>query len=84
VAETLISRGDQYAPFDALISQPDPSNPWVTDNQEYWETEKCRTDVALRRVQKWSFSLLELIKDPAGHEQFEKFLEREFSKENLK
>ena len=37
-----------------------------------------------RRVKKWSYSIAELLKDPAGREQFEKFLEREFSRENLK
>jgi hypothetical protein len=41
-------------------------------------------DVPCRRVRRWAFSLKELLKDGAGREQFIKFLEKEFSAENLK
>uniref|UniRef100_A0A8K9XXL6 Regulator of G protein signaling 6 n=1 Tax=Oncorhynchus mykiss TaxID=8022 RepID=A0A8K9XXL6_ONCMY len=36
-----------------------------------------------QRVRKWGFSLEEALKDPAGRDQFLKFLESEFSSENL-
>uniref|UniRef100_A0AAY4BGH8 Regulator of G-protein signaling 6 n=1 Tax=Denticeps clupeoides TaxID=299321 RepID=A0AAY4BGH8_9TELE len=36
------------------------------------------------RVKKWGFSLDEALRDPAGREQFLKFLESEFSSENLR
>uniref|UniRef100_A0A8D3BDD2 Regulator of G protein signaling 6 n=1 Tax=Scophthalmus maximus TaxID=52904 RepID=A0A8D3BDD2_SCOMX len=36
------------------------------------------------RVKKWGFSLEEALKDPAGQELFLKFLESEFSSENLR
>jgi regulator of G-protein signaling len=38
----------------------------------------------MKRVKRWSFSLRELLIDPAGREQFKKFLDKEFSGENLK
>lgn len=41
-------------------------------------------EVSLKRVKRWGFSLRELLKDPAGREQFAKFLDKEFSGENLK
>lgn len=41
-------------------------------------------DVPLRRVKRWGFDLRELLNDPIGHEQFTKFLEKEYSGENLK
>lgn len=41
-------------------------------------------DIPLRRVKRWSFSLRELLHDPIGREQFTKFLEKEYSSENLK
>jgi hypothetical protein len=41
-------------------------------------------DVPCRRVRRWAFSLKELLKDMAGREQFIKFLDKEFSAENLK
>lgn len=43
-----------------------------------------RKDISLKRVKRWSFSLRELLNDPIGREQFSKFLDKEFSGENLK
>lgn len=37
-----------------------------------------------QRVKKWGFSLEEALKDPAGQDLFLKFLESEFSSENLR
>ncbi|KAJ0008910.1 hypothetical protein NQD34_016325 [Periophthalmus magnuspinnatus] len=37
-----------------------------------------------QRVKKWGFSLEEALKDPAGRDMFLKFLESEFSSENLR
>lgn len=49
-----------------------------------WDTEKICKDVPLNRVKRWSFSLRELLKDPTGRDQFTRFLEKEYSGENLK
>lgn len=38
----------------------------------------------MRHVKRWGFSLRELLNDPVGREQFTKFLEKEYSGENLK
>lgn len=43
-----------------------------------------RKEVTVRRIKRWAFSLKELLADPAGKEHFTKFLEKEFSCENLK
>ena len=32
---------------------------------------------------RWAFSILDLLKDPAGLDEFHKFLQKEFSAENL-
>lgn len=37
-----------------------------------------------QRVKKWGFSLEEALKDPTGQDLFLKFLESEFSSENLR
>lgn len=37
-----------------------------------------------QRVKRWGFSLEEALKDPVGRDQFLKFLESEFSSENLR
>lgn len=36
------------------------------------------------RVRRWGFRIDEVLKDPIGREQFLKFLESEFSSENLR
>lgn len=43
-----------------------------------------RKEVSTRRVKRWAFGLQELLQDPVGREQFIRFLEKEFSSENLK
>jgi len=30
---------EQYSEFDAFITLPEPSNPWISDNIEFWEQE---------------------------------------------
>ncbi|KAL8572002.1 hypothetical protein ACOMHN_057685 [Nucella lapillus] len=41
-------------------------------------------EIPQRRVKRWAFSIEELLDDPAGRDQFTKFLDKEFSGENLK
>jgi len=47
----------------------------------FWHHSK---EVPVRRVKRWAFSLRELLNDGIGREQFTKFLEKEYSGENLK
>lgn len=84
VAEAYITFYDQWSEYDPFITLPEPSNPWSTDSTDFWEMERQTRDVPCRRVRRWAFSLKELLKDPAGREQFIKFLEKEFSAENIK
>jgi regulator of G-protein signaling len=44
----------------------------------------CRKDIPQRRVRRWGFSIHELLKDPSGRELFRRFLEKEYSSENLR
>ena len=41
-------------------------------------------DPSQQRVKRWGFSMEEALKDPVGRDQFLKFLESEFSSENLR
>ncbi|XP_022247561.1 regulator of G-protein signaling 7-like isoform X2 [Limulus polyphemus] len=83
VGESYVSYFEQYQEYDPFLTPPEPSSPWVSDSPEFWEVEKQTKEVPPRRVRRWAFSLQELLKDPAGREQFIKFLEKEFSAENL-
>ncbi|XP_070075261.1 regulator of G-protein signaling 7 isoform X1 [Drosophila takahashii] len=84
-AEALVAYYDQYNEFDYFITSPELPNPWQTDSTEMWDTEKNSSkEVPVRRVKRWAFSLRELLNDAIGREQFTKFLEKEYSGENLK
>ncbi|XP_052872399.1 regulator of G-protein signaling 7-like isoform X1 [Anopheles cruzii] len=84
VAESYISYFEQYNEYDSFLTPPDQPNPWITDNTEIWDADRTAKDVSLKRVKRWGFSLRELLNDPVGREQFSKFLDKEFSGENLK
>ncbi|XP_050095141.1 regulator of G-protein signaling 7-like [Anopheles aquasalis] len=84
VAESYISYFEQYNEYDSFLTPPDQPNPWITDNTEMWDADRTAKDVSLKRVKRWGFSLRELLNDPVGREQFSKFLDKEFSGENLK
>ncbi|KAG8178672.1 hypothetical protein JTE90_025594 [Oedothorax gibbosus] len=83
VGESFVHYFEQYQEYDPFLTQPEHSNPWISDSPEAWEVEKQTKEVSARRVKKWAFSLQELLKDPAGREQFYRFLDKEFSAENL-
>ncbi|KAL2098607.1 hypothetical protein ACEWY4_005087 [Coilia grayii] len=83
VADSLMGYTEQFMEYDPFVTPPEPSNPWLSDDTSFWEVEASR-DPNQHRVKKWSFSLEEALKDPVGRDQFLKFLESEFSSENLR
>uniref|UniRef100_A0A671W7L3 Regulator of G protein signaling 6 n=1 Tax=Sparus aurata TaxID=8175 RepID=A0A671W7L3_SPAAU len=83
VADSLMSYTEQFMEYDPFVAAIEPSNPWLSDDTAFWDLEASR-DPSQQRVKKWGFSLEEALKDPAGRDQFLKFLESEFSSENLR
>ncbi|XP_011500777.1 PREDICTED: regulator of G-protein signaling 7 [Ceratosolen solmsi marchali] len=84
VADALMGYFEQYAEYDPFFTLPEYPNPWVSDSLEMWEQDKLPKEVSVRRVKRWAFSLQELLQDPVGRDQFIRFLDKEFSGENLK
>ncbi|XP_046452912.1 regulator of G-protein signaling 7-like isoform X1 [Daphnia pulex] len=84
VAESYISFYEQYVEYDPFVTCTEPLNPWISDTLDFWDQDKSGKEIQLKRVRRWAFSLQELLKDPVGKEHFTKFLEKEFSSENLK
>lgn len=84
IAEAYIIYYEQYMEYDPFFMQPESSNPWITDNSELWEQESVPKEASVRRVKRWAFSLQEVLADPLGRQHFMRFLEKEFSSENLK
>ncbi|XP_019953217.1 regulator of G-protein signaling 6-like [Paralichthys olivaceus] len=83
VADSLITYTEQYMEYDPFVTATEPSNPWTSDDPSSWDLEASK-EPSQPRVKKWGFSLEEALKDPAGQELFLKFLESEFSSENLR
>ncbi|KAM9382675.1 regulator of G-protein signaling 7 isoform 12-T12 [Phaethornis superciliosus] len=83
VAESLLAYTEQYVEYDPFLVPPDPSNPWISDDTTFWELETSK-EPGQQRVKRWGFGMDEALKDPVGREQFLKFLESEFSSENLR
>ncbi|XP_048457304.1 regulator of G-protein signaling 7-like [Rhincodon typus] len=80
---SLIGYAEQYMEFDPFLITPEPSNPWISDDISFWELEASKEPYA-QRVKRWGFCIDEVLKDLVGREQFLKFVESEFSSENLR
>ncbi|XP_014672984.1 PREDICTED: regulator of G-protein signaling 7-like [Priapulus caudatus] len=83
-ADGYINYFEQYAEYDSFLCTADPLNPWISDTTEYWDCDKNVRDLPPKRVKRWAFSLAELMSDPSGRDLFAKFLDKEFSGENLR
>ncbi|XP_075238884.1 regulator of G-protein signaling 7-like isoform X2 [Convolutriloba macropyga] len=83
VADFLIQSCEQYREYDPMLTPAEPSNPWISEETTFWDLEKNTKDYSTRRVKRWAFSIDEVLRDPAGKEQFAKFLAKEYSIENL-
>ncbi|XP_069321192.1 regulator of G-protein signaling 6 [Eulemur rufifrons] len=83
VAESLIAYTEQYVEYDPLITPAEPSNPWISDDVTLWDIEMSK-EPSQQRVKRWGFSFDEVLKDQVGRDQFLRFLESEFSSENLR
>ncbi|XP_006760786.1 PREDICTED: regulator of G-protein signaling 6 isoform X3 [Myotis davidii] len=83
VAESLIAYTEQYVEYDPMVTPAEPSNPWISDDVTLWDIEMSK-EPSQHRVKRWGFSFDEMLKDQVGRDQFLRFLESEFSSENLR
>ncbi|XP_078082194.1 regulator of G-protein signaling 9b [Mustelus asterias] len=80
----IVKYCEQYFTHDPIMSGCLPSNPWLTDDTTFWELNTPIVDNPTKlRVERWTFSFTELMRDPKGRQNFELFLRKEFSGENL-
>uniref|UniRef100_A0A3Q3RK98 Regulator of G protein signaling 9a n=1 Tax=Mastacembelus armatus TaxID=205130 RepID=A0A3Q3RK98_9TELE len=83
-SKLLVKYITTYKNHDSFLAPCLPSNPWQTDNDTYWTLNMRRVEVPTKmRVERWSFSLFELLSDLRGRDDFKLFLKKEFSGENL-
>uniref|UniRef100_A0AC35UIR0 RGS domain-containing protein n=1 Tax=Rhabditophanes sp. KR3021 TaxID=114890 RepID=A0AC35UIR0_9BILA len=69
------------SPADSFASQP---NPWISDTVDFWQHDKITGDISTRRLKLWEECYEELLSDPLGRETLQKFLDKEYSGENLR
>lgn len=75
---------EQYQNHDPIMQGCLPSNPWISDDTAHWTTNAETVPTPTRlRVERWSFSFMELLNDSMGRREFMTYLEKEFSAENL-
>ncbi|OWK58264.1 Regulator of G-protein signaling 9 [Lonchura striata] len=103
----VVKYSEQFLSNDPILSGCLPSNPWISDDPEFWDLNAklyvfllfCqpmvysdlyadrnqeRVEVPTKmRVERWAFNFSELIRDPKGRQNFQIFLKKEFSGENL-
>ncbi|KAM9119183.1 regulator of G-protein signaling 9 isoform 3-T4 [Pangshura tecta] len=80
----LVKYSEQFLSNDPIMSGCLPSNPWITDDSEFWELNAKLVEIPTRmRVERWAFNFNELMRDPKGRQNFQLFLKKEFSGENL-
>uniref|UniRef100_A0A0N5B0M6 RGS domain-containing protein n=1 Tax=Syphacia muris TaxID=451379 RepID=A0A0N5B0M6_9BILA len=97
VVESLLQYYEQRRIFDPFLTPPgsladpfqSPPNPWISDTVDFWQHDKMKVilltgEVSMRRLKLWAESFEELLSDEAGREILEKFLDKEYSGENLR
>ncbi|KAF7637978.1 hypothetical protein Mgra_00002681 [Meloidogyne graminicola] len=92
LAESYLQYYEHRVLFDAFIIQmgspTDPfqgqADPWISDTVDLWQHDKITGDISTRRLKLWEESFDELLIDPVGRETLQKFLDKEYSGENLR
>ncbi|XP_020662101.3 regulator of G-protein signaling 9 [Pogona vitticeps] len=80
----LVKYSDQFCSNDPIISGCLPNNPWVSDDVDFWELNAKLVETPTKaRVERWALNFSELMRDPKGRQNFQLFLKKEFSGENL-
>ncbi|XP_029172159.1 regulator of G-protein signaling 11-like isoform X8 [Nylanderia fulva] len=83
--ENLKSYFNTYVEYDPMFVQPQPSNPWITDDHTFWQLNSSLVDVPTeKRVKRWALSMEELMSDPTGLQEFTSYLRKEYSHENIR
>ncbi|XP_076674340.1 uncharacterized protein LOC143372209 isoform X2 [Andrena cerasifolii] len=83
--ESLKSYFETYVEYDPMFVQPQPSNPWITDDQTFWQLNNSLVEIPTeKRVKRWALSMEELMSDPTGLQEFTNYLRKEYSHENIR
>lgn len=79
-AKILIYRATVWEPMDVLCGKSTLDNPWRSADTDM---EPDHEIMSTRRAKTWAGGFRDLLNDPLGVEEFTKFLDKDFSAENL-
>lgn len=85
--DIFIQRNNQYLEYDPFLDPlaTQPSNPWLSDDPTFWDINRELVDIpTVTRLKKWALSFDDLLKDETGCTEFEIFLKKEYSHENIR
>ncbi|KAG5277671.1 hypothetical protein AALO_G00090080 [Alosa alosa] len=78
--ESYVKYSEQYQDHDPIMQGCLPSNPWITDDTQYWSMNAEQVTMPTKlRVERWGFSFMELLNDSMGRRELMTYLEKEFS-----
>ncbi|CAI4229767.1 unnamed protein product [Auanema sp. JU1783] len=92
VVENYVSYYEHRKVFDPFIIPPgsanDPfqslPNPWIHDTVDFWTHDKITGEISTRRLKLWEECFEDLLADNIGRDTLQKFLDKEYSGENLR
>ncbi|XP_052266133.1 uncharacterized protein LOC127868406 isoform X2 [Dreissena polymorpha] len=85
--EIMFGNCEQYMKYDPLLNDKvaQPSNPWMTEDQTMWDINCDMVEVPTEiRLRKWALRFEDLLRDDTGRNEFEMFLKKEYSQENIR
>ncbi|KAL8619208.1 hypothetical protein ACOMHN_049990 [Nucella lapillus] len=83
--DMYVLRAENYLDNDPFFHPVHPSNPWISDDVSFWDLCNDHADTPTeRRVRTWGLSFRDLLSDHLGLAEFESFLKKEYSQENLR
>lgn len=84
-SEALLTHTETYFEYDPILTLPQPSNPWHTDDNSYWTLNENLVEIPTeKRVRRWGISMEELINDVLGKTEFTAYLRKEYCHENIR
>ncbi|EEB19152.1 Regulator of G-protein signaling, putative [Pediculus humanus corporis] len=83
--ENLMQYSETFMEYDSFFTSPQPSNPWVSDDNTFWLINGPLVEVPTeKRVKRWALSIEDLVSDPTGLVEFTNYLRKQFSHENIR
>ncbi|XP_052766962.1 regulator of G-protein signaling 6-like isoform X4 [Mya arenaria] len=85
--DIFIKNCEQYMKYDPLHNEKaaQPSNPWISEDEVMWDINRRIVEIPTEmRIRMWALRFEALLQDATGCLEFEHFLKKEYSLENIR